>query len=169
LLHLGIERSGNLADARPAWAERAIHSSPSAVAAWEPREAARRRPAETMARRSDAGPSIGISGGILSALARADQPDDVVQVILERTHAMRSLAKELPGPAVRLVERIAQLGAAAACEADSVWSGPRQGPTVAPCQRQGEVPFNPRAPFGPCDAFCRADPQAHPRVAVLRG
>ena len=49
-------------------------------------------------------------GGLLKALARADSPEDVVKVILERGDRLSSLSGELPGPAARLVDRMAQLG-----------------------------------------------------------
>jgi hypothetical protein len=43
-------------------------------------------------------------------LARADSPEDIVKVILERGDRLSTLSQELPGPAARLVDRMAQLG-----------------------------------------------------------
>lgn len=48
-------------------------------------------------------------GTILSALARASTPEEVVQVILDRSDGLRSVGQELPEPAVRLVERIVRI------------------------------------------------------------
>lgn len=49
-------------------------------------------------------------GAILTALARADAPEEVVQVLLQRSSEMQSLVADLPAPAARLVERIVNLG-----------------------------------------------------------
>lgn len=48
-------------------------------------------------------------GTILHALARASSAEDVVRVILERADGLRGVAKELPQPAVELVERIVRV------------------------------------------------------------
>lgn len=46
------------------------------------------------------------AGTVLHALARATSAEDVVRVIMERADGLRGIAKELPGPAVELVQRI---------------------------------------------------------------
>jgi hypothetical protein len=48
--------------------------------------------------------------GLMAALARADGPQDLVQVIVKRSAEIPGLRKELPAEAASLVERIAALG-----------------------------------------------------------
>ena len=46
------------------------------------------------------------AGTVLHALARATSAEDVIRVIMERADGLRGISKELPGPAVELVQRI---------------------------------------------------------------
>jgi hypothetical protein len=50
------------------------------------------------------------SGNLLTALARAGRPEDVIEAILARTGEASSLGGLLPSSATRLVERIANVG-----------------------------------------------------------
>jgi hypothetical protein len=91
---LGVAE-GQTADGRnpqaPGWARRASEE-----------------PAGLQARGERAEPGEGLrrSGGLLTALARATRPEDIVRVIVQESAQMRSIIGELPGPAARLVERI---------------------------------------------------------------
>jgi len=76
----------------PGWARRAVEGTPVAAA-------------PQIRRRSRAR----VGGSLLTALARAANPEDVIQVILERSTSGASA--ELPGPAAQLVRRIAQSAA----------------------------------------------------------
>lgn len=82
-------------DDAPAWADRAVRGT--AVKR-------RQRPLEEAP-----APTTGRGGDLFTALARANRPQDVVQVILERGSKLRSDVAGLPEPAVRLVERIARV------------------------------------------------------------
>lgn len=55
-------------------------------------------------------PKLATSGHLLTALARADRPEDVVRVLMQSSDTMRSLTSELSAPAARLVDRIVRLG-----------------------------------------------------------
>jgi len=54
------------------------------------------------------GSRVRIGGGLLTALARAARPEDVVRVIVEQSDSLRSATSQLPGATARLIERIAQ-------------------------------------------------------------
>jgi hypothetical protein len=47
---------------------------------------------------------------MLTALARAGNPEEIIKVILERSEGMRSFKSDLPSPVAHLVERIVQMG-----------------------------------------------------------
>ncbi len=73
----------------PGWARRAVEGTPvSALSQLRPQSRAR------------------VGGSLLSALARATNAEDVVQVILERSTA--GVSGELPAPAAQLVRRISR-------------------------------------------------------------
>ena len=58
------------------------------------------------------------TGSLLTALARADRPEDVVQVILQRGGTLADIEREVP-EAAAIVERIARLGGAQAARAST--------------------------------------------------
>jgi hypothetical protein len=68
---------------------------------------------------------IRTSGGLLSALARANRAEDVVRVILDRADAAESLAAEVPGEAGRLVRRIVGEAASTAAAQSEMRVSPR--------------------------------------------
>jgi hypothetical protein len=73
---------------------------------------------------------------ILSALARADQPEELVRVILDQAN-VSELVRELPAPAARLIERIARLGS------DETIAGPsllRGGPAPQASRPRANAP-----------------------------
>lgn len=49
------------------------------------------------------------TGTILGSLARASTPEDVVRVLIEGDDVVKQAARELPQPAVRLIERIVEV------------------------------------------------------------
>src|SRR5690606_36010891 len=57
-------------------------------------------------------PRVRVAGGLMSALARAGDPEEVVRVVLERSSGLAAAANELPKDARTLVERIARQAAA---------------------------------------------------------
>lgn len=56
--------------------------------------------------------TVRTSGNLLTALARAGRPEEVVRVILERQEGIRDLSRSLPSPAVQLIERIVKVSTA---------------------------------------------------------
>jgi hypothetical protein len=59
---------------------------------------------------SAAGRRVRTAGGLLTALARAGDPEDLLRLILERSNGLSGRAAELPEPARDLVRRIAREG-----------------------------------------------------------
>ncbi len=84
------------ADAAPNWARRAVRGT--AATATDYRRDKRATPGASVRGR-----------GMLQALARADRPEDVIRVILERTEGKSSFATDLPSPVAHLVERIVRM------------------------------------------------------------
>ncbi len=100
LLEPGFDAPQTTEAQTPQWARRAVEGTPVAAAPEvRPRKGAR------------------VGGSLLTALARATNPEDVVQVILERSTS--GISSELPGPAAQLVRRIAR-GADAVGEAQTL-------------------------------------------------
>jgi len=98
LAPLGVEHD----EEPPAWAHRAVHGT-----------SLRRAPEDEVVSR----PARRSSGNLFNALARASSPEDVVQVILERGGSIGAAARELPEPAIRLVQRIVRIQEATSAEA----------------------------------------------------
>jgi len=65
------------------------------------------------------GSSLG-GGRLLTALARARQPEELLRVILERSGESASIARHLPSPVAALIERIVQAGQDVTAEAPQV-------------------------------------------------
>jgi hypothetical protein len=82
------------------WAERAIEGTFADTVDFRPPTRAYVTPWEA-------------SRGVLAALARADEPEELVQAVLTHSDDMRSIVRELPTPAARVVQRILSLGDAA--------------------------------------------------------
>lgn len=57
-----------------------------------------------------AGSTMRAGGGLLTALARAADPEEIVRVIMQRSHEAGALAREMPGTAGQLVQEIASQG-----------------------------------------------------------
>ncbi|MCB9686743.1 MAG: hypothetical protein H6735_17020 [Alphaproteobacteria bacterium] len=93
----------------PSWARRAV--DPTVVTAGEAVQ-----PAE---------PRVRVAGGLMTALARAGDPEDVVRVILERNAGLAAAASELPREARTLVERIARSAVAQEAAAQRVANLPQ--------------------------------------------
>ncbi len=64
-------------------------------------------------------PRLSTSGSLLTALARADRPEEVVQVILDRSATFKAVSGELSQPAAELIQKIGRMGAAARGEPES--------------------------------------------------
>ncbi len=79
----------------PNWAKRAVHGHTAGA----PEYASNDR---------HGGANLG--AGMLTALARAGNPEEIIQVILERSEGMRSFTSDLPSNVAHLVERIVQMG-----------------------------------------------------------
>lgn len=62
------------------------------------------------------------TNGLMGALARAERPDEIVKVIIDRRTEIREVRGELPQEAVRLMQRISEFSGA---EADLLRSGQR--------------------------------------------
>jgi len=115
----------------PAWAHRAVHGT-----------SLRRAPEEEVV----AEPTRrGSSGSLFNALARARSPEDVVQVILERGGGIGAAARELPEPAIRLVQRIVRIQEGVAAEARYIEHPSRE--TLAPRRKRRTSASTPAAQF----------------------
>lgn len=85
-------------------------ASPDGAPGW-----ARRAVEPPVAERADhdaPGSRVRSGGGLLTALARAGDPEDIVRVILERSHETAALARELGGGAGSLLHEVAAAASA---------------------------------------------------------
>jgi len=62
---------------------------------------------------------LATSGSLLTALARADRPEEVIQVILDRSASFKVVAGDLSEPAAALVQKISRMGSAVRGEPES--------------------------------------------------
>lgn len=100
-------------EAPPSWAHRAVHGT-----SVRPQHVQDLAPPPSSAAAPQARRSTG--GNLFQALARARRPEEVVRVILERGPSLGRAARELPEPAIRLVDRIVrEEGAARARQASA--------------------------------------------------
>jgi hypothetical protein len=110
----------------PVEADEASYSDEVGPPAW----ALRARHGTAAEAEVDQAAPVSRSGGLLRALARADSPEDVVKVILERGDRLSTLSQELPDSAARLVDRMARLGREE-LESLATVSAEREAPSAA--------------------------------------